>query len=167
MLKIYYAKAMTGRTGQDLLSEAREIQWLSWLFEVEALDPVIAEGVKEGAHPLANDLDHLNMYWQRDKEMVRDAHVLIDTTGPAKSEGVAHEVGYARYCLWKPVVRVYEGLGPSIARIEDDYIANSLPEAIKFAKANWGTKSQRIFWRVKMLAKSLPKFIKYQLGEWK
>ena len=58
--------------------------------------------------------------------MIRDAHVVFDLSGGAKSEGCAHEVGYARYFLYKPVVRLYPFLGSSVARLEDDYIVASL-----------------------------------------
>ncbi len=99
--------------------------------------------------------------------MIRDAHVLVDLTGPAKSEGVAHEIGYARYNLWKPIVRVWPGLGPSVAWLEDDVIVPTAAHALVEAQRRWGTPFKRRLWRAKMLNRCLLRWIANQIGEWK
>jgi hypothetical protein len=164
---IYCAHAMTGRTPDELLYESQFIEKACKNLGLKVLDPVIAENVQPGHKPLNNTLVALEKYWARDKKMIRDAHVLVDVTGPAKSEGVAHEIGYARFCLWKPVIRVYPNLGPSIARFENDIIVYSIVDALVKAKTKWGKPRQRLWWRLSMLNRCLLKWIWYQIGEFK
>lgn len=166
-MKAYIAHSMTGRPGNQLWAESCEAVYYATLYGVQALDPVVTEEVKLDATPLNNSQKALSSYWRRDKEMIREAHVLIDLTGPAKSEGVQHEIGYARYCLWKPVVRVWPKLGPSVAHLEDDVIVEDVNEAMFIAKAYWGTRWKRFKWRAQMLFSSLPKWLYWQLREWK
>lgn len=166
-VRCYVAHAMTGRSGNELLAESAEVKKVLERHGIEPLDPVITENVKKTHKPLHNNGETLKRYWARDKKMIREAHVLLDITGPAKSEGVAHEIGLARYGLWKPVIRVYEHLGPSIARIEDDYIARNVEDAARMIEANWGTFWKRLVWRLKLLNRCLPRFILWQLQEFK
>jgi hypothetical protein len=166
-VKVYLAHAMTGRTGEELLAESKVAAQIAAKYNVELLDPVVAENVARSKRPLHNKQDALAEYWRRDKEMIRAAHVLLDYTGPAKSEGVAHEIGYARFGLWKPVVRIWPKLGPSVAWIEDDIIANDPEFAFFMIDKLWGSKWKRFKWRFKMLNKSLPKWLYYQALEWK
>ena len=131
MIKIYTAKSMTGRTGEELVLESAQIARILGYRGIKVLDPVTAEEVYKDQGVLANTGDKLKGYWTRDKRMIREAHVILDVTGPAKSEGVAHEIGYARYALWKPVVRIYPDGHPkiSVAKYEDDLIVSSVAEA--------------------------------------
>lgn len=168
MLKVYLAGAMTGLSGHNLLLRSGLACYFrnKYFPEMALLDPVTAEGVRPTDEPLANTDDRLAVFWKRDKEMIRSAHVVIDLTGPAKSEGVAHEVAYARFNLWKPVVRVWPNLGPSVARYEDDVIVETMFEAFYEADKRWGTWTKRFVWRIKMLNRCLPRWIWHQLGEW-
>jgi hypothetical protein len=162
-LRIYYASSMTGRSGKELVEQSKEVDFLSWCYEVEALDPIKAEHVKPTNEPLNNGGDLLRDYWKRDKEMIRHAHVVIDVTGQAKSEGVSHEIGYARYHLHRPVIRVWPNLGSSVARLEDDLIAESLADAIKLAVAGWGTPVKRLKWKWYIFKKSYLNLLKTRL----
>lgn len=166
-VRIYCAHAMTGRLPDDLIYESNFVEGACKNLGIGVLDPVKAEKVAPGSHPLHNTVDDLVGFWKRDKEMIREAHVLVDVTGPSKSEGVAHEIGYARFFLWKPVVRVYPNLGASIARFEDDAICASIVDALVLVRQKWGTPRQRFVWRIKVLLRSLYKFIKYQIQEFK
>lgn len=166
MMRVYVAHAMTGRTGDELLAESLYVKHLCSIFgDIAILDPVEVEQVMPGVQELHNPETALREYWTRDKAMIRKAHVLIDITGPRKSEGVAHEIGYARFFLWKPVIRVYPRLGPSVARFEDDVIAETIHEAIEIAYDRWGTFPKRLLWRLKLLIRCLPKFLYYQIRE--
>lgn len=166
-VKVYLAHAMTGRTGNELLKESEEAALVAGVYDVQLLDPVVTENVSKSKKPLHNKQEALRDYWRRDKEMIRQAHVLLDYTGPAKSEGVAHEIGYARFALWKPVVRIWPNLGPSVAWIEDDLIVSNPDDAFHLIDERWGTWQKRAKWRLKMLARSLPKWLIYQFQEWK
>lgn len=172
-MKIYLARKMTGLTGKEIVYKAHCALTTAKILlgkEVQILDPVTEEGVKPTNEIVKAPAHLLTKFWARDKQMIREAHVIIDMTGAEKSEGVAHEIGYARYNLWKPTVRVYPELGkdtPSVARLEDDVIATSYDEALMLAHQYWGTWSKRLMWRLKMLNRCLPKWIMYQLGEFK
>jgi hypothetical protein len=166
MLKVYTARAMTGRTGLELVQGSADILNAA-PSGVEILDPVTIEGVQPTSEPLRGDPVTLPEHWRRDKQCIRDAHVIFDITGPAKSEGVAHEIGYARFCLWKPVVRLYPGLGASIARLEDDVIVGSLEEGFRVIDEKWGTRAKRVAWRLAMLNRCLLRWVGYQLAEFK
>lgn len=165
MVKVYCATAMTGRTGKELVAQSAYVKKVLNFYGLEILDPISVEGVKKDDKPLMNAPGVLKKYWKRDKEMIRQAHVVLDVTGPAKSEGVAHEIGYARFFLWKPVVRVYPNLGPSIARFEDDLIVSNLHEAGWMINDLWGTRKKRLTWRLKMLNRCLLRFFYYQFLE--
>lgn len=157
-VRIYTARAMTGVRADHLVKEAKEIRDYLYQHRMIALDPVSSEHVKKSRKKLHNGYAKLRDYWRRDKEMIESAHVVLDVTGPAKSEGVAHEMGFARYGLWKPVVRIYPGgLGPSIARLEDDIVVTDLAQAVDEIDARWGTPRKRLLWRIKILNRCLPK----------
>jgi hypothetical protein len=168
MVKVYLAKAMSGRTGAELVREAKLAQKLCPA-TIELFDPVVIEGIKVTRKPVGAGLlpEVLSRHWERDKQAIRAAHVVFDMTGSAKSEGVTHEIGYARYCLWKPVVRLWPDLGTSIARLEDDSIVATLEDGFREIESRWGTRAKRFLWRAKMLNRSLPRWVGHQVGEWK
>lgn len=166
--RVYIAHAMTGRNTDELLYESKLTANILSQWGLSVSDPVTEEAVQPGNLNLQNSSDVLKNYWKRDKQMIREAHVLLDLTGPAKSEGVAHEIGYARFCLWKPVIRVYpKGLGPSVAWFEDDAIVSCAADAARIIVERWGSPLKRFQWRVLMLLRCLPKWIWYQIKEWK
>lgn len=162
-LRIYLAKPMTGRTGHDLLTEAFNAQNLAREWDVQVFDPVMYEDVPNTTEPVKASPKDLGAYWQRDKELIRASHVLIDQWGEAKSEGTAHEIGYARYHLWKPVIRVYPGLNVSVARLEDDVIASNLAFAFFEAVNRFGTPWKRLKWRAQLLNRCLLNYLKIRL----
>lgn len=169
-VKIYAAHAMTGRTGEEIVEESAWILNIFKSYGIEVLDPVTAEDVKPTRKKINSPYKVLDEYWKRDKEMIREANVLVDFSPDRKSEGVSHEIGYARYCWWKPVVRVYpKGKIPSnlsVAYFEDDVITDSGEEAALIIKQKFGTKIKRAIWRYNMLKRSLPKWILQQIKEW-
>lgn len=165
MTKLYIAHAMSGRTGRELLAESRKIRRLCKMFNCEPIDPVIEEGVRKDDPCVGAPSEKLVYLWERDKELIRRSHVLLDLTGSYKSEGVAHEIGYARYYMWKPVVRVYPGLGPSVARLEDDYIAMSPDIALRLIVKEWGTPWRRTVWKLGIINRSLLRFLKRQVAD--
>jgi hypothetical protein len=163
--RVYCAKAMTGIRGDTLVKQAKETRDILQRHGIEVLDPVLAEHVKKSKRRLHNSFSKLREYWDRDKELIREAHAIIDCTPQLNSEGVKHEIGYARFTLWKPTVRLYPHLGPSIAKIEDDYIASTLDEAADVINERWGNWYKRFKWRLVMLNRCLPKFVYYQIKE--
>lgn len=162
---------MTGRIKEEVVAEAvREKKWLEDAgFEV--LCPVVVENVEPTKQTLLSSKKAMTVFWPRDKAMIREANLVFDMTPGMKSEGVAHEIGYSRYALWKPVVRVYPTgkLPPrsSVAYFEDDVVCDSLEEAIEYAYRVHGTFLKRLKWRLDMLNRSFPKWVIHQLQEFK
>jgi hypothetical protein len=165
----YICHGMTGRTGEELIKESLHALEVCQHYGITPLDPVIEEAVKLNSTKLQSANDVLPKLWSKDKEMIRRAHVLIDITASKKSEGCSHELGYARYNLWKPVIRVSKEYARnqniSIANLEDDLIVASVEQAAYFAQLRWGTFTKRLVWRVKMLLRCVPKWLLYQLQE--
>jgi hypothetical protein len=171
MIKIYTAAKMTGRDQKEMVETSKKNKKIFEAAKIIVLDPILEEHVKSEHHDLIEKpLDILKGYWERDKKMIREAHVIVDTTPEDKSEGVSHEVGYARYALWKPVVRMYRvDSKPTslIAVFEDDLIVHSPQEAAIQIQKYWGSFAKRAMWRLSMLNRCLVKWIYYQLREWK
>lgn len=167
MLRIYCASSMTGHTGDELVSRARTTRVLAKRYGVEALDPIRKERVRKSRKPLIPILPaSLTKVWRADKRLIRLAHVVIDLTGRDKSEGVSAELGYARYFLYKPVIRVWPGLGLSIARIEHDYVVETTEEAFQVAVALWGTPWKRFKWRLALIRRCLLKAAFHKAQVW-
>ena len=169
--RIYTAAKMTGRDKKEMVETSLKNKKIFEAYGIKVLDPILEEHIKPVKGALADTpVSLLKDYWKRDKEMIRSAHVLVDTTPGEKSEGSSHEIGYARYGLWKPVVRMYIGENKPLSMIvyfEDDLIVHSVEEAAVQIQKYWGTWLKRALWRVGLLNRCLLKWIWYQLGEWK
>lgn len=170
MLKVYAARSMTGRVKEEIVLEAKNDKLAMEKAGIEVLCPVISEEVKPTKEVLLSSKKAMDAYWPRDKQMIREANLVFDMTPERKSEGVAHEIGYARYFLWKPVFRIYtDGKLPvpsSVAYFEDDFICTSLDEAIAEAVKTHGTRWKRFVWRLGIYRKSWLRATKYKLQEW-
>lgn len=170
-VRLYLARSMTGRVKEDVVAEALKDKEYLETAGFEVLCPVISEKVEPTKQVLLSSKAKMDEYWPRDKAMIRAAHLVLDMTPAMKSEGVAHELGYARYHLWKPVVRVYsDGKLPvksSVAYYEDDFIASSLLEAVGYIHSTHGTLLRRFKWRFAMYSRCLLKAWYYKLREWK
>lgn len=170
-VKIYTCAKMTGRDMKEMVENAKKNKRIFESFSVTVLDPILEEHVKaEKGLLIDKPLSILRGYWKRDKQMIREAHVIVDTTPELKSEGSAHEIGYARYFLWKPVVRMYCGdVKPlsAIVYFEDDLIVHSPEEAATQIQKYWGTWTKRFFWRVSLYLRCWPKAFYYKIMEWK
>lgn len=169
-MKVYTAGAMTGLSGEELVARSLRVGQVLSDNKIEMLDPVSSEGVQADKKLIQTTFEDLAVYWKRDKELIRQCHVVFDITPERKSEGVSHEIGYARYYLWKPVVRVYMNGGMptkgSVAYFEDDLLAGSLEEACAVALELWGTPWKRLMWRLEIYNKCLLKAVRYKLGAW-
>lgn len=171
MLKVYPARGMTNRKKDEVVSEATAQKEFLEKAGFIVLCPVAEEKVKAENKPLRSTYEHMVKYWARDKQMIREANLVFDMTPHLNSEGVKHELGYARYSLFKPIVRVFpEGQLPpkaSIAHFEDDYVCDSLLEAVEYSLRVHGTFYKRVKWRLAMLNRCLLKWIWYQIREFK
>lgn len=162
-IKIYTACRMTGRFKDELVAEANMLCDALKARGFEPLNPVLEEKV-ESTHELLAGVDPivLEHYWRRDKQMIRDADIVLDYQTQNKSDGANKEVGYSRWCLWKPTVRVWDGGGALISRIEDDLVVPTLQEALDLIESQWGTYEKLGAWREEMGARSFTKWLSHQ-----
>lgn len=168
-VKAYTAGAMTGLSGAELVARSRRASQILRAYGVVPLDPVAVEGVDPNKPVIMTDDETMERYWRRDKELIREAHVLIDLTPHMKSEGVLHEIGYARYHLWMPIIRVYEnGELPrnAIPKLEDDVVVQTLEEAGRIVRERWGTPWKRFQWRVALYLRCWPRSAYQKLLKW-
>lgn len=170
-MKLYLARAMTGRQKKDVVKEAELDFKFFGSAGFDVLCPVLAEKVKNETGIVQATKQQMDIFWKRDKEMIREAHIVLDMSPLAPSEGVKHELGYARYCLWKPIVRIFPPgklpLRASVAFYEDDYICDSHIEAIEYIFRVHGTLFKRFKWRFKMLNRCLLRWLQHQVREFK
>lgn len=163
-LKIYSAMRMTGRYQDELVQEANLLKRTLENYGYEVLNPVIEEKVVP-VHEVLEQLDpeRLERYWQRDKECLKEAHIVLDYKSCNKSDGVGVELALSRFCYWKPTVRIFPNSGICISRIEYDEVFYTLEEALLYMSKHYRTKRQLLFWRVNMLVKSLPQWLWLQI----
>lgn len=168
---VYNARSMTGRVKKDVVAEAKADKLFLEQAGFTVLCPVEKEEVPATDQVLISSRKAMEDYWPKDKRMIEECDVLFDLTPERKSEGVAHELGYARYFLYRPVIRVYrEGKLPvasSVAYFEDDYVTDSLVDAVEYTLRMHGTRWKRIKWRFNLYARCLPKMVKIWFSSWK
>jgi hypothetical protein len=156
-IRIYPARGMTGRDQAQVVAEAKVDKEFMEKAGIDVLCPVTKENVKALHKPLFSDKKHMNIYWPTDKKMLQDAHIIFDMTPHLNSEGVKHEVGLMRYCYWKKTIRIFPvGQIPSsssIAAYEDDYLTDSLIDAIGEAYRTHGSYWKRLVWRFNLYRK--------------
>lgn len=162
-IKVYLAQRMTGLYCDDLLRSATEASQLLEKAGFTVLSPVIEEGVPNKHIKLVNTLGRLRLYWKRDKELLREAHIMLDLDSQGKSDGVNVEMGYTRFFLYKPLIRVHPNLGCTISRIEYDCVTDSIDKAIQVMKQRWGSRRKLLLWRLRMLYRCTPKIVAMQI----
>jgi hypothetical protein len=163
MIKAYTSQRMTGRYCDEMLVEAQMLVRVLGNYGITALNPVLEEHIPNEHIVLPHvSSETLERYWQRDKEMIREADILIDYKTQNLSDGSNKEVGYSRWCLWKPTIRVWDGKGALISRIEDDLVVPNLLDAISVINERWGDYEKLGKWRMDMLQKSYPAWAMHQ-----
>lgn len=166
-LRIYLARGMSGRVKADVVAEAKRDRDFFTAAGFVVLCPVTEEGVQASNDKLIADPKLMASYWPRDKEMIQEADIVVDTTPHLLSQGVMHEIGLARYCYWKPVVRMFpKGALPdpgNIAFFEDDAVVDSREEVVEVLYRKWGTPELRRRWRLAVLNRCLIKWLQLQV----
>ena len=162
LFQVYLACAMTGRDKQQLIDEAKEDVKTLEKYHIKAYSPVLEEKVPYTKGKLRSRRKSLIVKWEEDKEAMRNSFAIIDRTADMKSEGVQHEIGFMRYCLWRPVIRIsprHDKGYFSIANLEDDLIVGTVEEAAELLRHKWGKIYKRLKWQLKVLNRCLLKFI--------
>lgn len=160
---------MTGRDKQEMIIRANHVSTVLKGYDLTPISPVIEEGItNEPGQLVQSSEEQLKYFWQRDKHIISDvAHVVLCDEANRKSFGMEREYGFARYCLWKPVVSIMNGSGYTVAEFEDDIVCESVQAAAAYIQCHWGTAWKRRKWRIKMLIRTLPKFLYRQLMAWR
>ncbi len=168
--KCYVARAMSGRIKEEVVADARRDKELLEKAGFEVLCPVTAENVAPTKEILRSSKKAMDIYWARDKEMIREAHVVFNMSPNSPSLGVIREHGYARYHLWKKVISVFpEGKLPikaAVCNYEDDFVTDSLIIGIGDALRTHGTYWNRVKWRFGIYKRSWLKAKFYRFLEW-
>jgi hypothetical protein len=164
--RVYCAVAMTGRDAADVCRDQFVASAALRNCGLVPVSPVKEEGVRPTDGTITAHHKMLGRMWKRDKKLIQESHVVLDLSGPFKSEGCAHEIGYARYALWKPTVRIWCGLGPSIARLEGDEIVDNVNQAAELIRARWGTPWKRFKWRARMYLRCRLRAAYHEAREW-
>lgn len=171
MIKVYVARAMSGRVKEEVVREAKADKEYLEKLGFTVLDPVTSENVEATKDILMSPKEIMDVYWPRDKAMIREAHVVFNMSPHTASLGVMREHGYARYHLWKKTVSVFPaGKAPAegaIAYYEDDLVTDHILIAALDCLRSHGTFWRRAKWRLTLFARCLPKAIWHHLKEWK
>lgn len=170
MIKCYNCRAMTGLIASEVVEQAQKDKEILEKNGFTVLCPVISEKVRKTNNTIKSSKDKMDSYWPRDKQMIREANIIFNFSPNLPSLGVIREYGYARYFLWKKVISIFpKGNLPNegaICYYEDDYVTDSLDDAIKEAIKTHGTWSRRFWWRVRLFKRCFWKFIWYQILQW-
>lgn len=164
-IKIYTCQRMTGRFKDEMRVEADMLVRVGENRGYTILNPVIEEHI-----PYEHDVlepvppETVARFWARDKEMIREADLVLDFNTDNRSDGSNKEIAYARFALWKPVVRVVSHPGFLISRLEDDVVVESLAAGYDLVDERFGSYEKLGKWRVDMLARSHSKWVEYQSG---
>ncbi len=150
---VYLACRMSGRSRPVMIKEAKEAVETLAKYGIKCISPVLEENIEDTPGLLIPFSDEeLLREWRKDKEFIKQCHVVLDLSSASRirSEGAVHEFGYARYALFKPVARLFpNGLGPSITKLEDCLVVQTLDEAGLEILTRWGTRWSRIKWRLR------------------
>lgn len=158
--KVYIACRMTFRYQDELVAEAIKICRMLTNYGFEPLHPVITERVVPVHEILLQDKpERLQKHWARDKKDLQDCHIILDDRSCNKSDGVGVELGLARFCYWKPVIRIFPDAGICISRLEYDNIFDNSLDAVVFMDKEYGSRWKLFKWRIKMLLRSVPKLV--------
>lgn len=170
MISIYLARGMSGRPADVVYEESKPERDFLRQAGFEVLCPIEVEGIKKVNMPIQASKEQITDFWPRDKEMIWKAHVLFHMTPHLRSDGAWHEVGYNRYHLQQPVVHIYPTgkLPPagSVSYLEDDYVCDSLEEAIEYTLRIHGTFWKRTKWRLNKVNRCFLKSFWLQLLIW-
>jgi hypothetical protein len=168
-VSFYLATPMTGRTGKELWDELLAIRPIYEKHGIEVISPIEKEGIMPDKVVIKDrtEAEMIEIWKQKDKGQIRGTNLFVYMASKLTSQGVMKEYSLARGSCFKPTIGIYlNGVKPGfITKAEDDAVATSHEEAAKLIIAQWGTKWKRALWRLRMLNRSMPKWIGQQIRE--
>jgi len=145
----YLCQPMTGLSKKEIFDRNEKATNLFGSYGITINSPVTREHITPSKKILNQVSEEtLRFYWKEDKYLIRKSHVLIDLAGWSESEGVKFEIGFARYALFLPIIRIHPTLGVSVGRIEVDDVYLTDKEAAEAIIRKYGTRFRRICWRI-------------------
>lgn len=166
-LKVYLACAMTNRFCDEILADSKKAKEEFSKYGIDVWSPAIEEGIPDKHVKLTSiSKEDLMAKWEIDKkEGLQSCHVMYISSGDTGSRGVGQERGYARWYLWRPVVRKHEGEHYfSITDIEEDGSVTSHRLAAAYVNKNWNSRSKWVMWKLHHIFFGIPKFIWIQVS---
>lgn len=167
---VYGACPMTGRDRKQQVMRAKYIKAMFAQKGLNLISPVLEENVPAIKGPLIQEsATQLEQYWKRDKEIIAyEAHVVFVDGADEGSVGVGREYAFSRYTLWKPTVLLWnKPRGVTVAQFEDDFVVSDPLDAAILIKELWGTWEKRMWWRFKLLVRTLPVFLYRQIAQFR
>lgn len=162
--RIYLCQAMTGLKQYEIYKNNLRATKILEKHGITVLSPVVEEHIQPANKKLnQTSQKQLDGYWKRDKWLISHSHILLDIAGLVVSQGVIHELGFSRYFLFKPCVRVLKITGPSVAVSEEDALVDSVEEAAKLIVKRWGTPWRRLVWKVKLFCRCFFPYLKTRI----
>src|ERR1035437_1879759 len=169
-LIVYCACRMSGRDKAEMVHRAQFVVETLAIFGIQGISPVLEEGVKAESTKLINyDKEQVRGFWARDKHIIRYvSHAVLFDHAEMSSLGMTREYCLNRGVLWKPsVIVLAQGTATSVATYEDDLVCFSAHAAAEFMEKSWGSRMKRWTWRVKMMNRSLPRWVYDQIMAWR
>lgn len=166
-VSIYLATPMTGMFCDDIWKKAITDKQVYEQEGINVVTPIDGEGIPFSHTKLTDrSNEEMNRVWKKkDKQAIKDTHVLVYECPTRWSQGVAHELILARGVLWKPTVFI--GTAGFITREEDDVVAATHQEAAMAVAQRWGSRRKRMLWRLSILNRCLLGWIWDQICEFK
>ena len=164
-VSIYLATSMTGKTGYKIWQEYRYRKKIYRRYGVRVNSPVPGEGIKATRVRLPNRPGHQGtLIWLKDKIQIKKSNVFVYPLLKRRSQGCEFELVKARGSCWKPTFYLHDRPG-FISREQSDVVCASDYTAARKIVKLFGSRHKRFIWRIKMLLRSLPKWLFQQLRE--
>ena len=168
MIKVYLAIKMTGREARVLDEDVWKGVKAFSRYKIIVLSPWYHEFWNYSPEDIirAKPEDRAR-FWNKDKELIRESHVIVDMSGNLFSRGACLETGMMRYGLMRPTVWV-DNI-QSVRNDEGDIVVSSLEEAAKQVSERWGTWGKRAKWRLKTVwnLRSIYIRLKEEIKSWR
>jgi len=162
---IYLAQPITGYTGYRVWKLYHDRRKPYRQRGIQVVSPVPGEGIKPIKRPLGDRPGKTGTeIWDKDKHQIKDNNIFVFPADGLKSQGCVNELVKARGAHWKITVFIHPHAG-FITKEQNDIICKDDVTAAKLINTNFYSRHKRTVWRIKMLNKSIPKWIYQQLRE--
>ena len=164
-VSIYLADKMTNLTGYYLWKNYKIRKKIYRRHGIRVISPLPGEGIKPLKRKIKDRPGHAGKeIWMKDKEQLKQANIFVFPSVGMTSQGCINELVKARGAHWKPTVYINKTPG-FIAKEQNDLICENDCTAARLIIKTFGSRWQRLLWRIQMLNQSIPKWLWQQLRE--